>query len=216
MPNDDADGTNADADADAAFKALVAALKPFMKARGFKTKGKTFFRTTEDGNTLVVSFQKGTSSTKAEKLFAVNLAVTNARIAALTEESVGRSSATDVWSAHWRSRVQGDRGSELWFRLATSADVDQVMPVLEAKLREALPGLEHLATDDGLLQEWLAGRSAGLVDSQRLLFTALLLKDRGQLHRVQGVVDELRRLVKGRAHEWRVTYDLRKAGLIGD
>jgi hypothetical protein len=40
---------------------IQSALRPVLKARGFKVRGRTFNRGTEDGLTLVISIQMGAS-----------------------------------------------------------------------------------------------------------------------------------------------------------
>jgi hypothetical protein len=123
------------------------------------------------------------------------------------------SAATDVRRAHWRRRIKED-GVERWIAVSGADDGARIARVLMTASTAALEDLENHASDEALRDERLAGSSPGLVETQRLLYLAVLLRDIGPDPQVPGVVATLRNRVSGTVHEGRIERQLGGLGLL--
>jgi hypothetical protein len=183
---------------DSVLKEALAPLRRTLKAKGFSAKGRRFYRTCNTGNTLLVSVQKSMASSSSESLFTINYGVYCARIGSKLAERA--SAALDVFSAHWRKRI-ADAGREVWMRVKSTDSADELANAIIRALGPVLTDLDEHGTDEALRTEWLSGRSPGLVNTQRLLFLAILINEIGPPDKLDSVVRELRSIVKGTIHE---------------
>ena len=165
------------------------ALSPYLRARGFRVRGRTFNRVTEDVLTQVVNLQMGASDPPGTThipgfrenlhgLFTVNLGVYVPEVA---RHHGGGEARAWVQEHHCcvRARlgeVSGERRDVWWRTQADDAAVDDVRSRLEAG---GLPFLERFSTRDRILAEW-ADRSERMgASSPPRIVTAIILSERG-------------------------------------
>jgi hypothetical protein len=167
------------------------ALHAKLKAAGFKKKGRTFNRTTEDGLVQVINIQMGSFDPPGttyipglrENLygwFTLNLGIYVPEVAKHRFGSEAKAFVQE-YSCCIRSRLGslGGEESDLWWRNDAG---DEVLPDLIARLdRDGLPFLARYATRDAILRE-LKGKSEnpGFCFSPPRIITAIILVERGE------------------------------------
>lgn len=183
------------------------ALRPTMVARGYRSRGRTFNRLTEDGLTQVVSIQMGPSdppgttyveglTRNLHGLFAVNLGV---HVPEVARHHGGGGPASWVQEHHCciRTRLcdslEADRG--IWWRAtAEAAVVADVKACLEGP---GLPFLDRFSTRAKILTEWRdQTANVGGGSSPPRIVMAIILAARGDL-------SEARELLRMQAGETR-------------
>jgi hypothetical protein len=189
-----------------AVDAIQAALRPVLHQRGFRVRGRTFNRVTEDGLTQVVNLQVGPSDPPGTTyiaglrenlhgLFAVNLGVYVPEVA---EKHGGGRAKSWVQEYHCGVRARlGElvgEGKEVWWHArAEEAVIADVRRCLE---EVGLPFLDRFATRDKILLEW-EGRSENMgASSPPRLVLAIILAERGRQ-------EEAHRLLAQQVHETR-------------
>ena len=196
------------------FKSAQTLLKARLKPLGFAYGAGNFRRSTSSGNILTIHIQKSSRSSHEQLLVTVNYGVTSRRVLSATkgEDAV----MGDVWDAHWSGRIEDADGRERWLSFSATDDAstiaDQLWAIVEIKV---LPELESHTEDQLLLNEWLQGRGSGLTESQRLLYSLVLLQALGPAEKIPASVQALRRLVAGTGRERVVEAQLRMIGLNG-
>ncbi len=143
-------------------------LRPCLQGRGFKARGRTFNRVSEDGLTQVVNIQMGSSDPPGTTyiaglrdnmhgLFTVNLGVYVPEVTRLHGGSEARSWVQE-YHCCVRSRlgeIAGDECDSWWPARAEDSIVDDVVGRLE---KFGFPFLARFGSRDKILAEW-AGRS---------------------------------------------------------
>lgn len=185
-------------DSRAVLKEALVRLRRTLKGQGFQAKSATFFRHNAEGNTILISAQKSTTSTPRESLVVINYGVYSRVIGARL--SGDTSAVIDVAKAHW-SRRFGEGGREKWFSVGAADSPDDCAYRLAVAVESLLPELVAHSVDVALLEEWLSGKSPGLTNMQRLLYAAVLLDEIGPFEKLVGIVSELRALVAGTMHQ---------------
>jgi len=173
-----------------AVDSIQRALRPVLRAEGFKVRGRSFNRATEDGLTQVVSIQMGASDPPGTTyfpglrenlhgLFTVNLGVYVPEVAKYHGGGQARS-----WVQEYHCCVRARLGAAAgeaqdiwWHARADDAVVADVKGNLE---RFGLPFLERFATRDKILSEWRGlSRNVGAGSPPRIVM-AIILARRGQ------------------------------------
>ncbi|WP_374090932.1 DUF4304 domain-containing protein [Methylomicrobium lacus] len=164
-------------------------------SRGFKVRGRTFNRLTEDGLTQVVNLQMGASDPPGTTyfpglrenlhgLFTVNLGVYVPEVAKYHGSREARAWVQEFHCCV-RSRL-GDAAGEtqdIWWRAQLADEViEDVRSCIE---RFGLPFLERFATRDKILSEW-HGRSKNMgASNPPRIVMAIILAGRGQNERAR-------------------------------
>jgi Domain of unknown function (DUF4304) len=176
------------------------ALRHFLKGRGFKVRGRTFNRTTEDGLTQVVSIQMGAPDPPGTTYipgfrknlrgwFTVNLGVYVPEVA---RHHGGGEAKSWVQEYHCcvRARlgdVSGEDRDVWWHARSDDAVIDEVRRRLELG---ALPFLERFSTRDKILAQW-HGRSENMgASSPPRIVMAIILAERGHKDRARELLAE--------------------------
>ncbi len=169
---------------------LQKSLTPQMKRWGFKVRGRTFNRTTDDGLTQVVNLQAGASDPPGttyipglrENLhgwFTVNLGVYVPEVA---KHHGGCEAGTFVREYHCCVRARlgsiGPEAKDLWWTIACTPSL--LAEVEERLRREALPYLDRHASRDSILRACAASEDAcGLGGGPARIVAAVILTERG-------------------------------------
>jgi hypothetical protein len=171
------------------------ALRPTLKERGFKVRGRTFNCVTEDGLTQVVSLQMGSSDPPGttyipglrENLhghFTVNLGVYVPEVARHFGGGEARS-----WVQEYYCSVRGRLGEasgekqDIWWR--ARADATVVDDVLHRLKFGGFPFLDRFSSRDKILAEW-NGRSENMgTSSPPRIVMAIIFVERGQKDRAR-------------------------------
>jgi hypothetical protein len=193
------------------LKGALTHVKRALKQRGFASRGTTFYRTSDQGNTVALSVQKSRHSSDAEAQITINYWVYCVRIGEKLEDDP--SWALDVAMAHWRRRL-AEGGREKWLHVKATDHVEETATAILRGIEEVFDDLVAHSTDEALVEAWLAGSSPGLTKMQRLTFLSVLLSELGPTKRVEDVVGELRRLVSGTVHESLIEGRLARAGVV--
>jgi hypothetical protein len=179
----------------AAVNHIQGALHPFLKGCGFKVRGRTFNRVSEDGLTQVVSIQMGASDPPGTTfipglreslygLFTVNLGVYVPEVA---RHQGGGEAKSWVQEYHCCVRARlGEASGEAqgiwWHARSDDAVIDDVRRHLEMG---GLPFFERFSTRDKILAEW-HDRSENIgASSPPRIVMAIMLAERGQKGRAR-------------------------------
>lgn len=164
---------------------IQTALRPILKARGFKVRGRTFNRATQDSLTQVVSIQMGASDPPGTTyipslrqnlhgLFTLNLGV---YVPAVARHHGGGEAKSWVQECHCcvRSRL-GEAAGEMrdiwWHARAEEAVIDDVRNLLE---EAGLPFLHRFSTRDKILAEWQGlSENVGASSPPRIVLAIIL------------------------------------------
>jgi len=176
------------------------ALRPLLKARGFKVRGRTFNGVTEDGLTRVVSIQMGTADPPGTThipglrenlhgLFTVNLGVYVVEIA----ETLGiiAPRTVDQSRCQIRNRLGQAAGAErdVWWSLG-----EPVVPVLNEVSRLLLTSgtafVEEFATRDAIVQDWIRKADERHLSRRARVDVAIILARRGELSAARRLLEE--------------------------
>ncbi|MBN2316450.1 MAG: DUF4304 domain-containing protein [Sedimentisphaerales bacterium] len=166
------------------------ALRPFLKRHGFKARGRTFNRITNDGLTQVINIQMGPSDPSGtiyipglrenmHGLFTINLGIYVPEVALYHMRRKAKS-----WIQEYDCCVRArlgelcGEGKEIWWKaIANESVIRDVSDCLEVY---GMPFLERFSTRDQILTEW-NGRSEdiGAITPIRIVL-AIILYERGQ------------------------------------
>jgi len=143
---------------------IQTALRPFMKGCGFRVRGRTFNRITEDGLTQVVSIQMGASDPpgttyipglreKLHGLFTINLGIYVPEVARHSGSGEAKSWVQE-YHCCVRARLGYASGEErdIWWHARFD---DAVISDIRRRLElGGLPFLDRFSTRDKILAEW--------------------------------------------------------------
>ncbi|WP_394840846.1 DUF4304 domain-containing protein [Pendulispora brunnea] len=177
-----------------AVKQLVAdELRPTFKARGFRTKGLTFYRQVAD-NFGLVQLQKSQASTAATVQFTINLGVFSGRIQRVLSEITWMPDVTGVPTepdCHLRQRIGHllPEARDTWWSVRPDTNLAEFGTKLRLVLEEhAFPFLDARVTDEGLRDHWLQ-HMPHLRDGLAL---AVLVRDLGPRAMLAPLLERLR------------------------
>ena len=166
------------------------AVRPLMHAHGFKVRGRTFNRRTEDGLTQVVNFQMGPSDPPGTTyipglrenlhgLFTVNLGVYVPEVARIAGGGGAQSWVQD-YHCCIRARLAEAAGKERdlwWYARPDIAIIENIRHLLEVG---GFPCLDRFSTRDKILAEW-RDRAENLAASRPpRIVMAIILAERGK------------------------------------
>ena len=173
-----------------AVDAIQKAIRVFLNTYGFKARGRTFNRVTEDGLTQVINIQMGASDPPGTTyipglrenmhgLFTINLGVYVPEVA---RYHGGREAKS--WVQEYQccvrarlGKVSGSQGDLWWHTQLDDALIEDVSCRLE---QYGIPFLESFSTRDKILEEWHdRSENVGASDPPRIVM-AIILAERGQ------------------------------------
>jgi hypothetical protein len=168
-------------------------LTPVLKDHGFRRVGRSYER---EGDEVigVVDVQRSLRETGCERL-TVNLGVASKKVFAFANHRTGK--RTPIELCHWRVRLGRtmEHAGDAWWELCEAADLERVgSEVSEALVKNGLPALDRMSSNEALRSEWAAGRAPGITELQRLQFLSILLNEASLRPQQQEVVQELKEL----------------------
>ena len=166
------------------------AIRPLLRRRDFRVRGRTFNRQTEDGLTQVVNIQMGPSDPAGTSyipglrdnlhgLFAINLGVYVPEVA----RHHGGGQATS-WVQEYHCCVRArlgelvGKGKEIWWH--ARADEEVIADVRRCLEDNGFPFLERFATRDRILAQWDRQSENMGASSPPRIVSAIILSERGQ------------------------------------
>lgn len=155
------------------LKIVISKIADELQPLGFERHG-TMLKSVEDGNALLLDFQRSDTSTKERILFTINLGVVCGDL--LDRERTSISKAT-ILNAHLRTRLGAllDPPGEIWWAIDASTDNESLATELVHLLvRRAVPYLFQYKQTQALIALWETGKSPGLTASQRTQFLSEL------------------------------------------
>ena len=187
------------------FKQFVSnQLGPLAREHGFNGRGKRL-QLGLDEVLQVISVQKSQSSSRAEVIFTVELAVIVRSLAA-AETATRRASDRALAGAapHWVRRLGhlAPSGRDTWWTV--NEDRRQFEEALSWLDAYGFPALRRLSTAGALMKLWESGTSPGLTEPQRLVFLSRLAEAEGAAKTQVAADAELRRY-----------YEQKPVGIIG-
>jgi hypothetical protein len=181
-----------------AVDGIQKALRVFLKTYGFKNRGRTFNRVTEDGLTQVINIQMGASDPPGTTyfpglrenmhgLFTINLGVYVPEVARYFGGGEAKS-----WVQEYKCCVRARLGevsgaqSDVWWHARFD---DAVIADIRSRLEQyGLSFLDSYSTRDMILTEW-HDRSENLGDSHPpRIVMAIILAERGQKERARALL----------------------------
>ena len=206
-----------------AVDAIQRALRPHLKEKGFRVRGRTFNRVTEDGLTQVVNLQMGASDPPGTNyfppsrvnlhgLFTVNLGVYVPEVA---RHHGGGEATSWVQDYHCciRSRLAeacGEKKDRWWKAEVKEAILEDVHRRLE---NGGFPFLERYATRDRILAEWKDREDNLSASSPPRIVLAILLAQRGETERARALLARQARETRNPGHPAYVRELARELGL---
>jgi hypothetical protein len=185
---------------------LQACLRPPLKERGFRVRGRAFNRVTSDGLTEVVQLQMGSFDPPGttyvpglrENLygkFTVNLGVFVPEVA----EQYGRAASGSFVQDHHcciRARLPllGPERRGVWWEIRADAALAQEL--LQRITRDAIPFFRKFEARDAILDQWLGVPESPYADIPPRIVCAIILARRGER-------DDARTLLTAQAKETR-------------
>jgi len=145
--------------------AIQGELQPLLKARGFRKRGRTLNRLTEDGLTQVINYQMGPFEPPGAGeipgfrdnlygLFTMNLGVYVPEVDELLSQAKPRSFIAEPYCcvrARLGAIAKEDPGDRWWAIALDPVLIRELYCRLE---HDGLPFLEHFASRDAILREW--------------------------------------------------------------
>jgi hypothetical protein len=193
-----------------AIDEIQSVLRPFLKSSGFKMRGRTFNRATEDGLTQVVGIQMGASDPPGttripgfrENLhgrFTVNLGVYVPEVA--RHQGGGEAKAwVQEYHCCVRARLgaaSGDERDIWWPARSDDAITDDIRRRLEMG---GLPFLDRFSTRDRILAEW-RDRSENMgASSPPRIVMAIIWAERGEKGRARELLAQQVREARSPGH----------------
>lgn len=172
---------------------IQAKIRPFLRRHGFRCRGRSFNRPTEDALTQVISIQMGPSDPPGTTyipglrenlhgLFAINLGVYVPEVAFAADNAKAKLWIQDYdCCIRTRLGVLIGGGKEVWWH--ARADERVISDVCEAFEDEGLTFLERFASRDRILAEW-EGRTVDIgASTPPRIVSAIILVQRGELER---------------------------------
>ena len=133
-----------------------------MKQRGYRARGKVFWRRTESGNTWIIDVQRSRYSTRDEVRITVNYGVYSALVGRLHDDLP---ESVDVARAHFQERM--GKGDDQWITIRKGDPVQAGAEALRRRCENAAVALAPFATDEALREEWLVPGTPGEPDRTR-------------------------------------------------
>ena len=178
---------------------IQGALLPLMKGRGFKVRGRSLNRVTEDGLTQVIRILMGPSdppgtthvpglTANYHGLFSVNLGVYVPEVA-----RYGLSGEARSWIQDYHCCIRaglheaaGERRDLWWHARADPVVIEDVRRLLELV---GFPFLERFSTRDRILAEWAhLSENQYAASSPPRIVMAIILAVRGQTERARALL----------------------------
>lgn len=197
------------------FKKLIAQIAPSLKEHGFVKNSNRFYLKGEN-NCGLIDFQKSTKSTPSEVVFTINVGVRSDALVDFFDPDALDKRPT-IEDCHWRSRIGFllPGKCDKWWVIDSFDSLENLKYELALCVTDiAIPALDLHISDKYLCKEWLAGKSPGLTNIQRLIYLSVLLKKSGNRDDYEGVVREMMRESEGGASESRVKVHLRQLELV--
>lgn len=177
---------------------IQSSLQLLLRKRGFKTRGRTFNRVSDDGITHVVNFQMGASDPPGTVhipglrenlygMFAVNLGIYVPEVARF--HGGGEAKA---WIQEYHCCVRARLGSlmggdrEIWWHLRTD---EKVITDVQQNLESVgLPFLERYGTRDKILAEWNSPSVNSAFGGPPRIVSAIILAERGRFNEARDML----------------------------
>jgi hypothetical protein len=183
-----------------AIDAIQAAIKPMLKSRGYKSRGRTFNRLTEDGLTQVVNIQMAPSDPPGTTyipglrenmhgLFTLNLGVYVPEVAAVHGGGIAKS-----WVQEYRCCIRDrfvdpeNQSQGIWWHARASSDV--IEDITSCLLSTGLPFVDRFSTRDLILAE-LQSKTENLSYCMvPRIVCAIILAERGKVGEARNLLAE--------------------------
>ena len=183
---------------------LQAKLRPALKERGFRARGRAFNRITSDGLTEVVQLQMGSFDPPGTTyipglrenrygMFTVNLGVFVPEVADHYGSGASKSFVQE-YHCCVRSRLAllGPDHRDVWWEIR--GDQPLAHELLERLTRDAIPFFNKFETRDAILSEWLAVPKSPFAVTPPRIVCAIILTERGR-------IEDARALLTAQARE---------------
>ena len=167
-------------------------MKPFMKERGFTTKGNNFYKLHKDGNVGIINFQK---NREGFGRFTINVGVFSKKLAEFLSGKVVKPS---LGYFHWETRI----GSlipeqspyyvniDKWWEYDDKTNVEQLFNEISRLIIDfGIPSIEKRITDKELIKEILSYKTKNLENWEELHWISL--RNLSALYKLSGETKQL-------------------------
>ncbi len=191
-----------------AVDAIQTKLRPMLKQYGYKARGRTFNRLTDDGLTQVINIQMGAADPPGTAyianlrenlhgLFCINLGIHVPEVAEIYNGGKPKSWIQE-YDCCVRSRLGEAGGKDSWWP-ATASDT-LTTDLIDSLKTDGFGFLGRYASRDSIIQTW-DGRTENLgASSPPRIVLAIILARRGELEQAKQLLNEQISVTKKNGH----------------
>jgi hypothetical protein len=180
------------------FKEVIKGLTPLLKHKGFAKKVNSFFIDL-DKNYGVINFQKSKESNNEKIKLTINFGIYSDVLG--QSEYGDKNSIQKVEECHWRARI-GDfmlGKPDFWWKISLSDNLEVLISSIKNNLENIiLPEIEKRLTNENLINSWMNDPFAGTTEIGRFKYLSTLLKDTGDLSRLNEIIEKFIEHSKGK------------------
>ncbi|UZT99168.1 DUF4304 domain-containing protein [Chryseobacterium fluminis] len=174
------------------FKEIIKEIAPFLKEKGFKKKGNTFFINLNK-NYGIINLQKSQDSNKDEIKFTINFGVYSDLLGQIVDFDYDSSEVPDVWSCQWQVRI-GDFMPNLpdfWWKVQVGDDLSEVISDIIYNMQKIiLPEIGKRLTDEELMNSLVKGDFTESTAIETFKYLTIFLKAKGDIKDLDDVVEK--------------------------
>lgn len=192
------------------FKEIIKRIAPFLKEKGYRKKGNTFF-INPDKNYGIINFQKSQDSNKDEVKFTINFGVYSDLLGKVVDFDYDDSEVPDVWACQWQVRI-GDfmpNRPDFWWKIKADDDFSEIISNIVDNIQNIiLPEIDKRLTDGDLMNSLIKGDFTESTAVETFKYLTIFLKAKGDIEALNEVVEIFMQQPDGKKY-----YDIAKEHL---
>ncbi len=178
------------------FTETIKTLQGLLKPEGFKRSGLKLYRLGDNGNGLIIEFQKDKWNSDAEFRFKINLGVYSAAMTALLNGVMFFKvpqvpSVSHCVVKSWLFAEDEGKPHQAWWETSSEVSSADLAEKIKQKLVPTLAELTKLTDNEVLCEAWLRGESRGLSELQRHKYLLAMLSILGRTDQLETKAQEV-------------------------
>ena len=173
------------------LKEIIKSITPFLKEKGYRKKGNTFF-INPDKNYGIINFQKSQDSHRDEIKFTINFGVYSNLLGQIVDFDYDNSEVPDVWACQWLVRI-GDfmlNQPDFWWQIQAGDDFSEIISNIIDNIQNIiLPEISKRLTDEDLMNSLIKGDFISSTVVETFKYLTIFLKAKGDIEALNEVVE---------------------------